>query len=83
MHKDVDAIEALRSPLVIKLVQAMLGDDPVDPALLAKVGEPERLDARARTEAQLRAEDQANLGRHQAGNSRITASGATSATSTR
>ena len=75
MHKEVISNEAPHSPLVIELVQAMLGDDPVDPALLAKVSEPESLAARAQAEAQLRADDWGNLGRYQAGNAAIIASG--------
>ncbi len=75
MQNEVEPIEAPHSPLVIELVQAMLGDDPVDPALLAKASDPERLAARALTEAQLRADDWSNLGRYQASNAEVIASG--------
>lgn len=75
MHKKVISNEAPHSALMIELVEAMLGDDPVDPALLAQVGEPERLAARAEAEAQLRTDDWANLGRYQISNAEIIASG--------
>jgi lysophospholipase L1-like esterase len=75
MQREVPTTEAPHSPLVIELVQAMLGDGPVDPALLAKVTEPERAQARAEAEAQLRAEDWPNLGRYQASNAALVESG--------
>lgn len=75
MHKEVPTNEPPHSALMIELVQAMLGDDPVDPSLLAQAAEPERLAARAEVDAELRTNDWANLGRYQASNAEIVASG--------
>lgn len=75
MQREVTSPEAAHSPLILKLVEATLGEGPVDPALLAIVRDPALAEARAKAEQQLRELDWPNLGRYQASNAAIVASG--------
>jgi hypothetical protein len=75
MLREVAYTEPPHSPAVLELVEAMLGDDPIDAALAAKVMDPALAEARARADADLRQADWPNLGRYQGDNAKIIASG--------
>ena len=55
-------------PLLAEFLAALLGDDPIEPELLARVRDPAVTAARARAEAEQRERDWPNLGRYEAAN---------------
>jgi len=76
MLREILPAEAPHSPEVMAMVMAMLGDEPIAPALLAKARDPALIEARAKAEAELLAADWSNLGRYQGANAQAIASGA-------
>ncbi len=58
-----------------RLVEAMLGDDPPDPAIFAALAAPAAVEARAKAAAEQAANDWPNLGRYEAANAGLIASG--------
>ncbi len=75
MNREVLSKEAPHSPTMLEIVEAMLGEGPLDAALLAKLTDLKTEDDRAKAQAQLVEEDWANLGRHQGANAALIASG--------
>jgi lysophospholipase L1-like esterase len=63
------------SPEIMRLVEGMLGDGPFDLSLLAGATDPAQAEARQKAAAALREADWANLGRYEARNAEIVASG--------
>jgi lysophospholipase L1-like esterase len=76
MFRQLTPPEPPHRALVATLVEAMLGDGPIDPALMQKAADPQLTQDMAKADADLRESDWANVGRYQAANAALTASGA-------
>ncbi|ELX09254.1 hypothetical protein Jab_2c13160 [Janthinobacterium sp. HH01] len=73
MQHEIPIPDAALPPLVLELLNALLGDAPIKPELLARTRDPAVTAARAQAEAELRERDWANLGRYQAHNAQVAA----------
>jgi len=76
MQREVISDEVPPSPEVLRLVETMLGDGPFDLSLLVGASDPAHAKARQESAAALRESDWPNLGRYEALNAELVASGA-------
>ena len=63
------------TPQILAMLEAMLGDDPLPAELIARMADPETVANRAKLTADLMAADWPNLGRYEADNAALIASG--------
>jgi lysophospholipase L1-like esterase len=75
MQRAITPTETPPSAAVRRLVETMLGDGPIDPAIFAALADPAAVEARAKADAQQKALDWPNLGRYEAANAAVIASG--------
>lgn len=75
MERHAEPQETPHAPMILALLEAMLDDGPIDPAILTQLRDPAAGAAMAKADAELRALDWPNLGRYQASNAEIIASG--------
>ncbi|MDB5962900.1 MAG: family lipase [Massilia sp.] len=75
MEREVPSFETPPGTDIGQLVDALMGDGPIAPALVALFLDPERLAAREAANRALRELDWANLGRYERSNAVIVASG--------
>ena len=70
MQHEIAVPEATMPPLLTEFLEALLGDSPINPDLLARLRDPAVANARAQAEAEQRERDWPNLGRYQAANAK-------------
>src|ERR1700722_8431789 len=75
MQREVISEEVPPSPEVMRMVEGMLGDGPFDLSLLVGAADPTQTEARQKAAVAQREADWANLGRYEARNAEIIASG--------
>ena len=75
MQRMVTPSEAPPSEAVRRLVETMLGDEPIDMSLFTALTEPAVVEARAKADAELKALDWPNLGRYEAANAALVLAG--------
>jgi lysophospholipase L1-like esterase len=76
MFRQLTPPEPPHRALIATVVEAMLADGPMDPALMQKMADPTLAEDLAKAAAELRESDWANVGRYQAANAALSASGA-------
>ena len=75
MQRTIVPTETPPSPVVRRLAEIMLGDGPIDPAIFAALADPAAVEARAKADAEQKSLDWPNLGRYEAANAAVIASG--------
>lgn len=76
MQSALPPSEAAPPSDIAELIEAMLGDGPIEPAFVARMLDPARLAEREAATRALREQDWANLGRYEGSNGAVAASGA-------
>jgi lysophospholipase L1-like esterase len=71
MQHEIAIPETTIPPLLAEFLEALLGDGPISPDLLARLGDPAVTNARAQAEAEQRERDWSNLGRYQTANAKV------------
>ena len=75
MERELPSFEEPFPTGLDEIVEALLGDGPIPPAVIAMTQDPEWIAARAGAEQLLRAKDWPNLGRYEQRNTELAASG--------
>lgn len=75
MERELPSFEEPFPTGLDEIVEALLGDGPIPPAVIAMTTDPEWIAARAGAEQLLRAKDWPNLGRYEQRNTELAASG--------